>query len=245
MSLRALQESIARWGRETFGHGDLPAPAMPIAARMNVEVAELLNGLAALQLLPPDAPERAAILDNLRAECADVGIMLVQVADALEGDLEAEMIAKMEINRARTWGRTASGKVQHVEVNPAEALRQAAVIVGAATGHEVDHASFDAAAERLARTAFKEEGSGLMMFPDLYYILSDSGSAYTGEGFPTAELAWAWAHSPAGVEAGADGAVVPTYLREEHRWDGQDGANIYLGADLADFWEHNPLPEDA
>lgn len=113
MSLRDIQTSIAQWGRETFGHGDKPPPADAIAARMNVEVAELLNGLAALQFASPEA--RAELIRELQLECADVGIMLVQVADALGGDLQDLIAYKMEVNRARSWGRTSSGKVQHVE----------------------------------------------------------------------------------------------------------------------------------
>lgn len=115
MSLKQIQASIAQWGRETFGNGNAPPPADAIAARMNVEVAELLNGLAAIRFTAPGSQDRAELIQELGTECADVGIMLVQVADALGVDLESAMAAKMEINRARSWGRTASGKVQHVE----------------------------------------------------------------------------------------------------------------------------------
>lgn len=113
MSLRDIQTSIAAWGRATFGHGDQPPPVNAIAARMNVETAELLNGLAAADLAT--GADREAILAECRVECADIGIMLVQVADALGCDLEAAIAAKMEVNRARSWARTPSGKVQHVE----------------------------------------------------------------------------------------------------------------------------------
>lgn len=115
MSLRQLQESIAQWGRETFGRPGVPPPPEPIAARMNVEVAELLVGLAELPATPPGSQERQERIAALVEECADIGIMLVQVVDALGGNLEAAMNHKMVKNRARTWERTANGKVQHVE----------------------------------------------------------------------------------------------------------------------------------
>lgn len=115
MSLRAIQQSIAQWGRETFGHpGEVPPP-LPIATRMNVEVAELLNGLAELDKVPLLTREHETMTASVAAECADVAIMLVQVADALGVDLEEEIAAKMQINRARAWARGANGKVQHVE----------------------------------------------------------------------------------------------------------------------------------
>lgn len=117
MSLKQLQADISAWGRETFGRPDVSPPADRIAARMNVEVAELINGLSGRCETAPGSLDRAQLDVELGLECADVAIMLVQVADALGVDLEAYVIMKMKTNRAREWGRTSTGKVQHVSAD--------------------------------------------------------------------------------------------------------------------------------
>ena len=90
-------------------------------------------------------------------------------------------------------------------------------------------------------SAFKEEGSGLEMNINRWYVLSDSGSFYCADGFPTAEEALAWAKSPAGIEAGAEGAVIPTFINGKEGWKDTDGANVFFARDLYDFWQANPL----
>lgn len=95
-----MQVEITNWAISAFGKQE----PLTIASRMNNEVAELLTGLVS-------KPEDKA---HHLAECADVYIMLVQVASGLGGDLMEEVREKLEINRNRQWEVTASGKVQHV-----------------------------------------------------------------------------------------------------------------------------------
>lgn len=99
-SLRNKQKSITEWSDQTFGDKS----PLQIATRMNNEVAELLTGLAN----KPDAIEHHA------GECADVLIMLLQVAEKLGVDIEAELDRKMHVNRNRKWAVNAAGKAQHV-----------------------------------------------------------------------------------------------------------------------------------
>lgn len=129
------QETITIWGLATFGVN----PAMGMASRMNVEVAELLEKCAGpdqhLQDLCKAAVRLAEAISarqhELEAqggvaydqpydvegaldECADVHIVLTQVASILGGDLQDRVDAKMKINRARTWKKVEGGRHQHV-----------------------------------------------------------------------------------------------------------------------------------
>ena len=94
-------ESITQWAEQTFG----ATPVMNVATRMNVEVAELLNAIAA------GSPSI-----HVLEECADVYIMLAQVfhMTAPEQNLQEWVNNKMLINRTRRWGVTKNGKAQHL-----------------------------------------------------------------------------------------------------------------------------------
>jgi NTP pyrophosphatase (non-canonical NTP hydrolase) len=94
------QDSITEWARETFG----PAHFEQLVARLNEEVAELIT--AALS-------EKTSWSD-VAAECADVYIMLAQVASYCYRDLGAAVDLKMKINRARVWATDGKGTGQHV-----------------------------------------------------------------------------------------------------------------------------------
>ncbi|QVJ12938.1 hypothetical protein [Pseudomonas phage PSA20] len=194
------QESITRWSDETFG-AKHPAE---VAARMNVEVAELVAGLATVAAVPV-ADMDPELVQELQKECADVFIMLAQVAEKLDVDLQTVVNYKMGVNRRRNWTRSPSGKMQHVET-------------------------------------FLDPGSGLEMELDKFYIISDSGSFFTPQGFDSADQALNWAQSADGIAAGAQDAVVPTF-RAGGFFEGQDGVNIYLGRELRAFWKANPLCE--
>ena len=110
--INETQQSISRWAEDTFG----PQHPAEVAARMNVEVAELVSGLAGVASVPVERmdPERVRALQD---ECADVYIMLAQVAELLNVDLQTAVNIKMRVNRDRTWGRSPTGKMQHVD-NP-------------------------------------------------------------------------------------------------------------------------------
>lgn len=194
------QESITRWADDTFG----PKHPAEVAARMNVEVAELVAGLATVAAVPV-ADMDQELVQELQKECADVFIMLAQVAEKLDVDLQTVVNYKMGVNRRRNWTRSPSGKMQHVET-------------------------------------FLDPGSGLEMELDKFYIISDSGSFFTPQGFDSADQALNWAQSAEGIAAGAEDAVVPTF-RAGGYFEGQDGVNIYLGRELRAFWKANPLSE--
>ena len=106
------QESITRWADDTFG---TKHPA-EVAARMNVEVAELVAGLATVAAVPVAGMDQE-LVHELQKECADVFIMLAQVAEKLNVDLPTVVNYKMDVNRNRAWGRSPTGKMQHVD-NP-------------------------------------------------------------------------------------------------------------------------------
>lgn len=182
-----------------------PNKPLAIATRANVEMSELLNALS--NLAETTDPE---LYEQRRiacgVECADVVIMVMQVSELLGADLLSEINKKMAINRRRKWITLPSGQRQHEDgPNP------------------------------IGDNEFKEPGSGLIMEMDQWYILADSGSAYYPKGFASSDEALAWAKSPAGVEAGADKAVVPQFVNGH--WEEIDGVNIMRGGDLFSFWE--------
>lgn len=135
--MKETQNSVAQWGRDTFGL----TPVLRIATRMNIEMAELLLALADYNGLSADDPLRLSLDRNLAQarqiaqltgrteglvdpaqfyngaaalECADVLVMLLQVADALDSDLWAQMEHKMSVNRGRKWAKDEHGLSQHV-----------------------------------------------------------------------------------------------------------------------------------
>lgn len=94
------QRSIADWAEQTFG------PAVYLArvgARANEEMAELLRKLTAAEI----------DLDGIAEEAADVVIVLYRLAHLTGRDLNAEVNAKMAINRAREWKMTGDGHGYH------------------------------------------------------------------------------------------------------------------------------------
>lgn len=116
------QKTITDWSREHFGYQS----PLTIALRMNVETAELLNALGSHErvqggpIMDSDdlealAAERDRLREHAADEVADVGVMLLQVAEVLGVDLLARIDRKMAKNRARQWEKTADGTFQHVE----------------------------------------------------------------------------------------------------------------------------------
>ena len=91
------QEKINRWARKTFGASD----SLSIAVRANREMSELLTALL---------NEQKA---EIRSECADVMIILLQVAQTEGFDLLDEVERKMAINVTRKWTKTKNGDFQH------------------------------------------------------------------------------------------------------------------------------------
>lgn len=91
-------------------------------------------------------------------------------------------------------------------------------------------------------TTFKEVGTGLDMDINKFYVLTDSGSFYTSQGFDSAEDALNWARGPEGIEAGADqDVIVPTFAGPQEGWPELSGANVFYARDLYDFWTANRI----
>lgn len=131
------QRTITEWGWATFGQHHPTS----LAARMNVEVAELLSELAGASSDPTLRHLGTTLLHVAEAfcaranqlqderglglvspgagrraadECADNFVVLVQVASALGVDLPELVDKKMLVNRARTWQKRDDGRHQHV-----------------------------------------------------------------------------------------------------------------------------------
>ena len=102
------QESITKWSRETFGDSTPYA----VAKRMQIEVGELVEALSFAE-----TGEVPRILEALE-ECADVSIMLQQIAELLDipTKLYEAVNTKMEINRERRWQEVLPGVYQHVKI---------------------------------------------------------------------------------------------------------------------------------
>lgn len=206
------QETISAWGRKTFGEPD----ALAIGARMNCEVAELLVALRNVRDTD-QGPEALLCREEAVKECGDVYIMLVQVADALGVDLQAVVEAKMMVNRDRTWGKTASGKVQHVE-----ATAQKYTLVRDKDGVQ---------RPPVGLTSFVDD-AGQLLELDKFYAMWDNGAMAWSAGFATAEDAVAQLQRSG--YAGA-GIAVPTFLGNGQGWDHTDGINVMKGSDLYVF----------
>lgn len=97
--MKETQSSIEAWRLATFG---TVSPSL-IAARMNVEVAELL-----LELARPNPSVK-----KIEGECADVLIVLYGICEAFGFDLHEAVNIKMARNRQRTWD-VRDGVGQHV-----------------------------------------------------------------------------------------------------------------------------------
>ena len=94
------QNQISQWAEKTFGtHHN----AAVIAARANVEMAELLTELSA----NPKGSEKAL------EEIADVVIMMKRLATICGGELDAAVDRKMEVNVKRDWEVRGDGTAQH------------------------------------------------------------------------------------------------------------------------------------
>lgn len=99
MAQKWTQKEITAWSQEQFGN----PPVGAVANRMGKEIREFYTAL------------EAGDLDAARAEVPDIEIMLRQCAELLDVDLDKAVDEKMDINKARTWARTADGDYQHVE----------------------------------------------------------------------------------------------------------------------------------
>jgi NTP pyrophosphatase (non-canonical NTP hydrolase) len=100
--VKETQSSIESWRLATFG---TVSPQL-IAARMNVEVAELL-----LELARPNPSVK-----KIEGECADVLIVLYGICEAYGIELHNAVDRKMAVNRGRTWD-VRDGVGQHLRTS--------------------------------------------------------------------------------------------------------------------------------
>jgi len=96
------QKTISVWAVKTFGYSTVERSI----ARMVEEVEELKK---------VDLFNDRHSFDDISNECADILIMLYQVAFVVGFDLHACVDHKMEINRVRKWKIAGDGTGQHVK----------------------------------------------------------------------------------------------------------------------------------
>lgn len=94
------QQSIGAWQVETFGRFNDNVAAFD---RSDEEWWELVDAVA------------SGDINEIGREMADVMIVLMGWADQLGIDLQAEIDAKMQINRSRRWATNGDGTGQHIK----------------------------------------------------------------------------------------------------------------------------------
>lgn len=112
------QFSINEWQEQTFGKPSRPEIIVRRLLEEVVELAQRFLPAPAGELLQEDVD---SVLHYLRPgdeegailECADVGIVLKQLAGALNFDLRGAEDTKMEVNRSRKWRLTGDGRGYH------------------------------------------------------------------------------------------------------------------------------------
>lgn len=104
------QKTIHAWSTQTFG---LCTDKSAVVQRMMQEVDELDFSSRHLQV--PAAMNNFDVSVGIIAdECADVLIMLYQVASTYGFDLHTQVDHKMAINRKRNWALNGDGTAQHI-----------------------------------------------------------------------------------------------------------------------------------
>lgn len=94
------QKSVATWAEQTFG----PAHDQTVLVRRaQVELEELL-----------EATERGDKAE-IGKEAADIAILLFRLMELNGLDLNAEVTAKMAVNRARNWQPKGDGTGSHIK----------------------------------------------------------------------------------------------------------------------------------
>lgn len=95
------QETITQWAVSTFGK---PATLQGVMEKLHGEMSELYEEVV-------DANGEPA---RIGKECADVFIVLVQIAEHSGVNLMEEVAKKMAINAAREWKIIGDGIAQHI-----------------------------------------------------------------------------------------------------------------------------------
>ena len=86
---------------------------------------------------------------------------------------------------------------------------------------------------------FLEPGTGLRMRKDRWYIISDSGSYYSTQGFehPRDAVGWIENFTRKEFELPATEPSVPVYNPISKSWLEMSGCNIVYGLDMFEFWQ--------
>lgn len=193
----------------------------------------------------------AKLLTNLEAQALAYPSLMIQVHLGLlrlfwqverlleptrteydEAMFYAAVTEKMRVNRARKWVRTAAGNMQHAEAGEPSSSVAAPPPVASSS-------------------SFTEPGTGVVMKRNCWYILSDSGSAYSSLGFATSKDAQEFIRADAfrdmyGSEIGED-VTVANWDTELKTWTEPPASaiNIVYGEHLYQFWQENPLEQRA
>lgn len=225
-STTETQDKIHDWGVAKFG----PSSALTIAVRMNVEVAELLQQLA------EDYGDREDLADLRR---------LIQRNVALAEEINALSSVFPPFTPDSPKARVECADV-HIM------LLQVMGYLRGDLNFETDRKMAIVRKRRWARDAngkmqhldsFRDVGTGIVMWPDLWYVVSDSGSAYTSEGFHTPEAAADWmAEDQQVADFGQDSkplpATIPDWLGKEQGWAELGACNVLKGEHCRDFFRH-------
>jgi NTP pyrophosphatase (non-canonical NTP hydrolase) len=108
--IQETQTSILNWSQDVFG----PLHPATLGQRMQMEVCELMALLraakqhAGLDQIPTDE------LTAIHLEIADVGIMLMEIAECLNVDLQDVVNYKMKVNRGRRWEEIDEGGIKYM-----------------------------------------------------------------------------------------------------------------------------------
>lgn len=101
--MKETQKTISEWATTTFGYPKLP---QIIIDRLCVEVIELRN---------IDYSKDVDSFDKVSDECADILIVLYQIANIFGFNIHACVDHKMQINRDRKWKIVGDGTGQHIK----------------------------------------------------------------------------------------------------------------------------------
>lgn len=122
------QQTIAAWARATFPGGDDLSPRHVLRLLEEVVEACLAAGATWLEVIqtvrkhrrPFQDWERRLIVpaEEIAEELADCAIVLTVISARRGIDLQAEVDAKMAVNRARSWISNGDGTGYHVPEGP-------------------------------------------------------------------------------------------------------------------------------
>jgi len=116
--MNKLQDSIGKWGDETFGHSGNPiGSSQGIYHHMDKEFSELAEAIdeAIVQSANEKKPFGKCDKDHIAEECADIFILMCSLAHVNGFSIREAVGCKMAINRSREWGKPdKDGVIEHI-----------------------------------------------------------------------------------------------------------------------------------